>query len=624
MKNSNPDLSISMNTMTLSSKTILVAALVAGLALGGVSFARAALTECGEAGKERTLEQWKACGIAHADKNLTELATLRTEVTAATSLDASLRDDLLNRVVLQNSNVTYMKNQISQAATLEAVRPLARALLRDYRISGLFRPQVSIMIAAGNAKATIATLTSAQSALTVRVDGLEDDGVDVAGMRAQLATLAARITSAGTYADAAHNGVKDLVADKGDAAIIASNKQAIFKARADLVVARTNITEARAAAEAVRTLIAAAKPGSDIKLQAAPQGGVAPVTVVFTAKSEDKGTHTVDFGDGQSEQMGKQLTATHTYVTPGTYTAKLSVSGKGVVDSVKIQINAGSSQYKATPTSGKAPLTVAFEGPLPGDEESQFVEFGDGATSTMVRDQAAGKSTASHTYTSMGTYTAKFKRISACIEASCTASSTTKQVGTTTITVLSATATSTITATPASGSQPLTVTFAVQSNHEGNKRLEFGDGQAVALGTGLTATHVYTNVGTYQAKLKVGGADGTVVATTSVIVRALGSSGPTIATVEGPTTVTTSASSTWTVKPTENSDALQYAVLWGDEPYIIQIEKLAEPGPFQSSRSFSHKYAEPGVYNPRFTLKDETGALSHLTITVIVIGAGTQ
>ncbi|MFA9271154.1 MAG: PQQ-dependent sugar dehydrogenase, partial [Baekduiaceae bacterium] len=58
---------------------------------------------------------------------------------------------------------------------------------------------------------------------------------------------------------------------------------------------------------------------------------------------------------------------------------------------------------KATPTSGRAPLTVQFDGSESTDPEGEPLthrwEFGDGATSTAISP--------SHTYTVPGTYTAK-------------------------------------------------------------------------------------------------------------------------------------------------------------------------------------------------------------------------
>jgi cytochrome c len=140
-----------------------------------------------------------------------------------------------------------------------------------------------------------------------------------------------------------------------------------------------------------------------------PTAGKPPLAVQFSATGTDPDgdplTYAWDFGDG-----GKSLlqNPSHTYTTAATYTATVTVSdGRGgtATDTVVVTVGnrAPTVTLSATPTSGKAPLTVAFTatGADPdGDTLTYQYDFGDGSKLVTGR-------TASHKYSKAGTYTAK-------------------------------------------------------------------------------------------------------------------------------------------------------------------------------------------------------------------------
>ncbi len=68
---------------------------------------------------------------------------------------------------------------------------------------------------------------------------------------------------------------------------------------------------------------------------AAPAIGSAPLTVNLTGTSLNGTSWTIDFGDGSAGVSGSGDTsaAVHTYTDPGTYEARLTVSGPGGSDS---------------------------------------------------------------------------------------------------------------------------------------------------------------------------------------------------------------------------------------------------------------------------------------------------
>ncbi len=144
-----------------------------------------------------------------------------------------------------------------------------------------------------------------------------------------------------------------------------------------------------------------------------PRTGPAPLYVHFEARASDPDgdalTYLWDFGQGDGPS--DQSTSSHAHVTyaePGRYTATLTVrDGKGGTyeDEFEIAVTGEAPRVavKATPTSGPAPLPVAFEvsaiddqgGPL-----SYTWDFGDGTTYT------GPKPPLNHVYTASGSYTA--------------------------------------------------------------------------------------------------------------------------------------------------------------------------------------------------------------------------
>ncbi|MBT8363015.1 MAG: PKD domain-containing protein, partial [Deltaproteobacteria bacterium] len=141
-------------------------------------------------------------------------------------------------------------------------------------------------------------------------------------------------------------------------------------------------------------------------ITAGPTTGEAPFSVDFNGGNSTGPItdHTWDFGDGVA---ANDMSTTHTYVTPGTYTATLTVAGVATtsMDSVIIEVSAQPVPPVATISStsalGDAPLVVTFNGTESTATQmplSYHWDFGDGAT--------ASGPTASHNYTNSGNFTA--------------------------------------------------------------------------------------------------------------------------------------------------------------------------------------------------------------------------
>jgi PKD repeat protein len=139
---------------------------------------------------------------------------------------------------------------------------------------------------------------------------------------------------------------------------------------------------------------------ADAVMEATPTSGVAPLTVDFTNQSTGSYNNIAwDFGDGATSTTAN---TSHTYNQPGVFTANLTISGGlGGTDTISQQIEIFApvaAVFGAVPTSGVAPLAVAFTNQSSGDFDSCSWDFGDNQTS----NQCTG---GTHTYTTAGDYT---------------------------------------------------------------------------------------------------------------------------------------------------------------------------------------------------------------------------
>ncbi|HEX9034992.1 MAG TPA: PKD domain-containing protein, partial [Streptosporangiaceae bacterium] len=146
----------------------------------------------------------------------------------------------------------------------------------------------------------------------------------------------------------------------------------------------------------------------------------------------------------------------------------------------------------ASPTTGNAPLNVAFTGSATGGTSpySYSWNFGDGTTSTAQSP--------SHTYSSAGTYTATLT-----VTDSSSPAKTATSSATITVSAVGNPLAATAAATPTSGQVPLNVAFTgtgTGGTPPYSYSWNFGDGTT---STAQNPSHTYSNAATYTATLTV-------------------------------------------------------------------------------------------------------------------------
>jgi len=229
----------------------------------------------------------------------------------------------------------------------------------------------------------------------------------------------------------------------------------------------------------------------------APTSGAAPLPVAFRDGSSGSITDwSWDFGDGATSTAQNP---SHTYTAPGSYTVSLTVTGPGGSDTetkaayVTVDVPPPVAAFSGAPTSGAAPLPVAFRDGSSGSITDWSWDFGDGATSTAQNP--------SHTYAAPGSYT-----VSLTVTGPGGSTTATK------INYITATAPSepppvaAFSGAPTSGAAPLPVAFRDGSSGSiTGWSWDFGDG---ATSTAQNPSHTYAAPGSYTVSLTVTGPGG--------------------------------------------------------------------------------------------------------------------
>ncbi len=231
---------------------------------------------------------------------------------------------------------------------------------------------------------------------------------------------------------------------------------------------------------------------------ASPTSGKVPLAVGFTDQSTGSPTSWKwNFGDGSNSTDKNPV---HTYNKSGLYSVTLTASNekgsnaltKSGYIAVSGVLNTPTTSFSASPTSGKAPLTVDFTDQSTGLPTSWKWNFGDGSNSTDKNPV--------HTYNESGLYAVKLTAGNANGSDALTKTSYIAVSG-----VLNISATS-FTASPTSGKAPLNVSFTDQST--GSPMLwkwNFGDGSN---STEMNPVHTYNKSGNYTVALTTTNAGG--------------------------------------------------------------------------------------------------------------------
>ena len=317
----------------------------------------------------------------------------------------------------------------------------------------------------------------------------------------------------------------------------------------------------------------------------------------------------VTWGDGTTSTLvGSTSSAAHVYADNGAYAVTVSATDKDVgvgsalrtvtIANVAPTITLGGTGF-ATEGSG---YTLVLSATDPGtDTISQWlVDWGDGQNSTV----AGNLTTANHVYGDNGIYAIAVR----CVDEDGTWGPTTQVVSVANVApILSLSG-------PASSTEGASYSVSFDATDPGTDTvtqwlIDWGDGQTDGLaGTATSASHIFTDNGTYTIRLRASDEDGTWGPATRVV--NVANVAPTLALL-GPASLNEGSSYAFGFSATDpGADTVaQWLVDWGDG----QTDSFAG-----TATSASHAFADNGSYTIRLRTVDEDGTWGPAMLNVAV------
>ena len=245
-----------------------------------------------------------------------------------------------------------------------------------------------------------------------------------------------------------------------------------------------------------------------------------PLSFTLTPSTGTTPTVRVDWGDGQSQNLGVLSAArviTHTFSTQGTYTISATATddaGESNTTSQLVTIGARQVQEvtlsdpsPAEPTVGQPVLFTVTLGTATNTAiKDVTVYFGDGNTDNL--GAINGATSAVHVYSDPGAYT---------VRATLTDTAGASRSSTKLVTVKPVSASS-------ASSAAINIPFTFTAQPPPNSRIdryewEFGDGATTTIKGNNTVQKSYSAVGTYTVTVRVYRTDGNLLGTANLIVR---------------------------------------------------------------------------------------------------------
>jgi PKD repeat protein len=364
-----------------------------------------------------------------------------------------------------------------------------------------------------------------------------------------------------------------------------------------------------------------------------PATGAMPLSVSFDAGGSHDSDGSItgyewDFdGDGGFDASTAAAATQHTYAAAGVFTARVRVTdNEGATATATAVITVTNATplpaLAATPSSGNAPLSVAFSAAGSADPDGTLVDYewdldGDGAYNEAGAEQAARGLTApaAYVYTAGGTVTASVR---------VTDNGGLQAVATAPVTVNTNPApVAALTADHTAGPAPLTVNLSAAASTDDGQIVKYewddeGDGTYDSE-TGTTATHAFTynTPGVYHPAVRVtdnGGATGSKSITVTVAVNQLPSVTLAANPLSGPAPLTVDFTAS-------GNDA---------DGTIVSYEwDFGGDGAFEENTgttpTVQFQYPGTGTYPAAVRVTDNSGGEATDSVTIVVAGiAGNQ
>lgn len=206
--------------------------------------------------KEQKLELKEEGQKTSAGKEITRridsLNKLIVRILEMKKLPGVDKASLINQAKDQITALEALKIKIDSDTDPATLKSDRQSIAKEYRIYMLFIPKIQILASADR----IIEITDDMSVLITKIQNrliqAEGNGKDVTVLQASLKDMQTKIADAKLQAQSAQTLVMSLVPDNGDLNLAKSNQKALQDARAKLVLAKKDITDAQKDIQIIR------------------------------------------------------------------------------------------------------------------------------------------------------------------------------------------------------------------------------------------------------------------------------------------------------------------------------------------------------------------------------------
>ena len=185
------------------------------------------------------------------DRRTTNLNDLIAKVADIKNLSASDKTSISTALGNQVTALAQLKTKVDADTDAAILKTDVQSVTSSYRIYALILPQVRIIIASDRVVTIAGEMQLLAAKFESRISAAQSAGTDMTAAAAAYADFNAKVSDAGTQAQAAVTGIATLVPDNGDKTVMASNTAALKAARAKVAASQQDLVAARKDATAI-------------------------------------------------------------------------------------------------------------------------------------------------------------------------------------------------------------------------------------------------------------------------------------------------------------------------------------------------------------------------------------
>lgn len=175
------------------------------------------------------------------DMRISTLSIISSKIQSIKKVSTTSKESILATAEVLTNDLTMLKGKIDADTNAEILKADLKSITASYRIYALVRPQIEILVASDRINTLVSFTSALSTKISLMIASLKAEGKDTSVFETTLSNTNVKIADAKMQADAAIARTSILLPDNGNAALAASNKEALQKSHADIRVAHLDL-----------------------------------------------------------------------------------------------------------------------------------------------------------------------------------------------------------------------------------------------------------------------------------------------------------------------------------------------------------------------------------------------